>query len=263
MGGAPGSDSELRRGLSTVNEKLVPAEAELRTQAAFLDQMQNSRTEPGQPLIVPGAFARDFPALELAARELSATRLQFDAIAARDTQENPEYQAAQERLRIADQTYRGEIDQAVEAVKRDIAAKTEAVQFLRTQKDTYLARLAGLANRFVEFDGLKQELAQRRTIVGDAEKRRSDAAHSLLTAAQETLFATMDGPRAGTKPVSPQRNLNIAIGTLLGLLTGIGLAFLARQYSQTVRSESDLAGLSENLMIVSVPKVRTPLQKAS
>lgn len=263
MGGSPSGDSDLRRGLSTVNERLVPAEADLKTQLKFLEQIETARAGSDGVLIVPGTFVRDYPALDLAARELSTTRIQMDEIASRDTPENPEFQVAQERVRLAEQTYRNEIDEVIEAVRRDIAAKSEAIAFLRSQKDVNLGRLAELANRFVEFDGFKQELAQRRSIVADAEKRRSDAAHALLTAAQETLFATMDGPRTSAKPVSPKRPLNIAIGTLLGLLTGIGLAFLARNYSQIVRSESDLIGLVENLLVVSVPKVRTPLQKAS
>jgi len=260
MGGSPG-DSELRRGLGTVNERLVPAEADLATQLKLFEQIEIARAGSNESPIVPGAFVRDYPAFDLAARELSTTRIQMDATAARLTPENPEFQSVEERVRLAEETYRKEIDKVIEAARRDIAAKTEAITFLRTQKDEYLGRLAALADRFVEFDGLKQELAQRRLIVADAERRRSDAAHARLTAAQETLFATMDGPRSSIKPVSPKRQLNVAIGTLLGLLTGIGLAFLARNYSQVVRSESDLAGLAENLMIVSVPKVRSPLQK--
>jgi len=260
MGGSPG-DSELRRGLSTVNERLVPAEADLATQLKFLEQIETARAGSSESLIVPGTFIRDYPAFDLAARELTTTRIQMDATAARLTPENPEFQAAEERVRLAVETYRKEIDKVIEAVRRDIAAKAEAIAFLRTQKDECLGRLSALADRFVEFDGLKQELAQRRLIVADAERRRSDAAHALLTAAQETLFATIDGPRSSIKPVSPKRRMNVAIGTLLGLLIGIGLAFLARNYSQIVRSEADLAGLAENLMIVSVPNVRTPLQK--
>jgi uncharacterized protein involved in exopolysaccharide biosynthesis len=262
MGGSPG-DSELRRGLATVNERLVPAEADAATQTKLLEQFELARAGSDESPVVPGTFVRDYPAFDLAARELSATRIQMDATEARLTPEHPEFQVAAERLRFAEMTYRDEIERVIEAVRRDIAAKSEAITFLRNQKDEYLGRLAALADRFVEFDGLKQELAQRRLIVADAERRRSDAAHALLTAAQETLFATMDGPQSSVKPVSPKRKLNIALGTLLGLLTGVGLAFLARNYSQVVRSESDLAELADDLMIVSVPKVRTPLQKAS
>src|SRR5262249_30739533 len=135
--------------------------------------------------------------------------------------------------------------------------------FMRGQRNIYLERIAELTNRYVEFDGLRQEMTQCRAIVADAEKRRSDAAHALLTAAQETLFATLDGPRTTTNPVSPRRQLNVVVGTLLGLVTGIGIAFLARQFSQIVRSETDLAGIADGMLIVSVPKVRKPLQMAS
>lgn len=261
MSGSSSGDSELRRSLVQLNERLVPAEADLRVQRAFLQQLANAQADSTEFVEVPGPLVREYPALEQAVRDLSAAQSQMDSVAARVTPENAEYQMTEERLRLSEQTYLTEVERATAALEREIEAKTEAVNFMRGQRESYLERLAELTNQYVRFDGLRQELAQSRTIVADAERRRSDAAHALLTAAQETLFSTLDGPRASTNPVSPQRKMNFVLGTLLGLVTGIGLAFLARQFSQIVRSETDLAGIAdEDLLVVSVPKVRRPLQ---
>jgi uncharacterized protein involved in exopolysaccharide biosynthesis len=263
MGGSAGGESELRRSLVQLNERLVPAEADLKVQQAFLEQLQKAQDDSNEFVNVPGTLIREYPSLEQAVRDLGTARSQLDAVAARLTPENPQYQSNEEHLHLVEQSYGQEVIRAMSAIQREIEAKFEAVTFMRSQKNIYLVRIAELTNRYVEFDGLRQELAQCRTIVADAEKRRSDAAHALLTAAQETLFATLDGPRTSTNPVSPQRKLNVAVGTLLGLITGIGMAFLARQFSQIVRSETDLAGIADDLPIVSVPKVRKPLQMAS
>ena len=104
-------------------------------------------------------------------------------------------------------------------------------------------------------------MLQRRENLAEAEKRRSDAFHAQLTAAQDVLVSTVDPPRADPNPVSPRRFLSTAVGTFLGLLIGLGLAFLAQQYTHTVRSESDLTGLGEDLPIVSVPRVGVPIKK--
>jgi succinoglycan biosynthesis transport protein ExoP len=260
MGGSGGGESELRRSLTQLNERLVPAQADLKVQQAFLKQLRRARADKDEIVNVPGTVIREYPSLEQSVRDLGSARSQMDAVAARLTPENPEYQSAEVHWQLVEQTFESEVDRAVSAIGREIEAKYEAVQFMQTQKNAYLERIANLTNRYVEFDGLRQELAQRRTIVADAEKRRSDAAHALLTAAQETLFATLDGPRAGPNPVSPKRKANFCIGTLLGLITGVGMAFLARQFSQIVRSENDLNGISDDLLIVSIPKVRKPLQ---
>ena len=262
MGGAPGGDSELRRALATINDRLLPAETDLKLQQALLMQFERLEMDRTPLVDVPASLIRDYPALEQSIRELTGARVQLSSVAARVTIENPEYQTALERLRLLESVFLDEVKRAASAVRKEIAAKTEAVDFMRTEKEQYLARVAELTNRFVEFDGLRQEMTQRRAIVVDAEKRRSDAAHALATAAQETLFATIDGPRTSTKPVSPNRRLNVLIGTLLGLVTGVGLAFLTRQFSLVVRSETDLVDITSGLIVVSVPRVKRPLHKA-
>ncbi len=262
LSGSPGADSELRRALVSINEALVPAEAALKAQISFRDQMQQAHTQTGDLMVVPGVFIRDYPGLDLAARELATVRGLMDAVAARNTPQHPEYQATSERLRRVEQTYRDEISRSVQAIEREIATKTESLEFLHEKQQVYARELSGLANKHVEFEGLKEELRQRRLIVEGSERRRSDAAHAVLTASQEVLFSAVDSPRAGSKPVSPQRTMNAALGTLIGLLIGIGLALVARNYSQTVRSESDLAALADRLPIVSVPRVYAPFQRA-
>jgi uncharacterized protein involved in exopolysaccharide biosynthesis len=263
MGGSAGGESELRRSLVQLNERLVPAEADLQVQHAFLQQLRVALKDPRELVNVPGSLIREYPSLEQVIRDMGSARSQLNAVASRVTPENPEFQSTEEHLRRVELSYAKEVSRAMSAIEQEIEAKFEAVNYMRAQKDKYLERIAELTNRYVEFDGLRQELVQCRTIVADAEKRRSDAAHALLTAAQETRFATLDGPRTSTEPVSPQRKLNTLAGTLLGLITGVGMAFLARQFSQIVRSEADLAGVADDVLVVSVPKVRKPLQRAS
>jgi uncharacterized protein involved in exopolysaccharide biosynthesis len=262
MAGSPGGDSELRRTLAMLNDRLIPAESELLVQQAFLDQLERAELNKAELVDVPATVIREHASLDQALRELTSARVQMSAVAARLTAENPEYMATAERLKKLESVYVDEVRRAARAVRKEISAKSEAVEYMRAEKEQYVARLAELTNQFVKFDGLRQELSQRRAIVSDAEKRSSDAAHAQLTAAQEILFATIDGPRTGTNPVSPRRQLNTMIGTVLGLVLGVGLAFLARQFSQIVRSEADLAEIGNGIVVVSVPRVKRPLHKA-
>lgn len=263
LGGSSSSDSELRRGLISINEQIVPAESALQAQQNLLEQIRKARDTAGEPLVLPGVYVRDYPGLEAAARELATVRLKMSSVAARLTPQAPEYQMTVEQLRNTETAYVEEIDRALEGIEREVAIKAATCEFLRAKQQDFLRRLALLVDKHVEFEGMKEQLRQRRLIVEGAERRRSDAAHAVLTAAQEVLYSAVDAPRASLNPVSPRRTLNVVLGTLLGLVNGIGLAFLARHYSQTVRSESDLTELVERLPIVSVPRVRVPFQRAS
>ncbi len=263
LSGSTTSDSELRRELTAINDQLLPAESELTLQTALLEEMQKARDEGVKQLMLPGSFVRDYPALDVSARELVSARIQMDDVAARTTAQNPEYPAAQERLRLAEKTFNNQLDQVADAVQREIAARTELVEFLQNDKDMFLGKLATLSNKFLQYDGLKQEVARCRAAVADAEKRRSEAFHGVLSTGEETQFATMDGPRTSAEPISPKPALTVTMGLMLGLFCGSVFSLVTRRFSQVVYSEADLAGIDDSWMIVSVPKVPIPLQKAS
>ncbi len=256
-----GGESDLRKSLNSVNERLTPALIELQERTRFLDQVQKARLSP-EPIVVPAFLLHEYGALDETSRSLVKAHLDLDAVAARYKPDHSEYRSTEDRLRRTEQTCRAQADLALRALEKDIAAKKQSLDYLAETKQGYVKRMAELANKSVQYAGLVEEVRQRRETVAEVEKRLSDAFHAQLTAAQDVLLSTVDPPRTDPNPVSPRRALNIGVGTVLGLLIGLGLAFLARQYTYTVRSESDLTGLGEELPIVSVPRVARPIRKA-
>lgn len=54
-------------------------------------------------------------------------------------------------------------------------------------------------------------------------------------------------------PISPRPAANLTLGTLLGLIVGVGLAFLLERLDQSVRGPADLVGLSGRPLLGIVP----------
>ncbi len=60
---------------------------------------------------------------------------------------------------------------------------------------------------------------------------------------------------ANTTPVSPNNRLNLAIGAVLGLMIGIGLAFVREFMDKTVKDDSFITETLQYANLGTVPKM--------
>jgi len=257
-------ESELRKYLANVEQQLITLESQLTEREALLERVTASRADGVDPAALPAPFLQEHSGLVEMGKRLVEARAKLAELAASQTPQHAEYRAAADRLKNIEREYRQQFDRAVQALELEVAAKRAAVESLRRERDQRMELLAKVSGRYVEFARLKSELEQRRRIAEEAKRRQSAALNRLITAAGEVVFATLDGPRCSTKPVRPRRKLNTLIGLVLGLLTGLGLAFLRRNYSSTICTDSDLIGLdgSSDLFVASIPTFRaSPIRR--
>ena len=94
-----GGESDLRKSLNSVNERLTPAQVELRERLMFLEQVEKARLSSPGPIVVPAFLLHEYAALDEASRSLVHAYIDLNAVAARTKPEHSDYRTAQDRLR--------------------------------------------------------------------------------------------------------------------------------------------------------------------
>jgi len=93
----------------------------------------------------------------------------------------------------------------------------------------------------IEVASLKSEIETRRRFLDDLVNRQSETEVSdRLRDTQASNVHVVDPAETPRVPVSPRKRFNLLVGVLLGLLAGVGAAFLADHIDNTVKGEHDL-----------------------
>jgi uncharacterized protein involved in exopolysaccharide biosynthesis len=131
------------------------------------------------------------------------------------------------------------------------AAQTERASLL-VQRDQVRARLAELEQRSAatpiierDYDALMQELQSAQKKHAELEQKQMEAqlASNLETERKGERFALIEPPLEPQKPISPNRQLIVALGIVLALGSAIGLMLLLEALDTRIRSRDDIIAL--------------------
>jgi len=123
-------------------------------------------------------------------------------------------------------------------IERTVSNLTSQISALRAQPGS---EQAPTSERISSLSASRQALI---------EQNASLLANGLAQGASATLTAP---PAASSSPVSPKRSLNLLAGLVIGLLVGVGLAWLREVMSPSLRSAEAAAALLDVPVLSSVP----------
>ncbi|MDZ7262179.1 MAG: GumC family protein, partial [candidate division KSB1 bacterium] len=140
---------------------------------------------------------------------------------------------------------------------------------LEVDLETYKTREEGLkriiADYDVEFQTLpKQELLLARLI---RDRDVNDKIYSMLLEKREELRITeagkigdvqiIDAAEEPISPIKPKKNRNLALGFVLGLAIGLGLAFFLESLDTSIKSQEDVEKYVNLPVLASIPSIHT------
>jgi len=126
--------------------------------------------------------------------------------------------------------------------------------------DTTAAKLGGQITATVPLDTVLIEVAVTSTDpqvaaqVADAVGRQfistvADLESVPAGQSSPVKVTVVSAPTVPTAPISPRRSLNLALGGVLGLLLGLGLALLRDQLDTTIKNEKDCAEVTDTTVL--------------
>ena len=245
--GTDPKDSVVTASLQEMNKQLADVEVDRMVKEARLRSIQNSPPE----VIDAAAFAD--PALQASKQQLAQLRTQYaamiqtygsaymplKAIKAQidllehnlKTAENAEITRAQKEFDAA---------QANEAMLRESLSQEEQKAFDNGQKGIQFefARSQYEANRLL-YDGLQQRLQEAGIIAG----------------LHTTSIHVIDSADIPTDSSAPRTKVNLAIGTMLGLMLGFGVALLLESLDTNLKTMTDIEQALQMPLLAAIPAV--------
>lgn len=157
---------------------------------------------------------------------------------------HPEYQRVQADVETLTDKLAREIGIASRGLGASAAADRQRTSELSAAYDKQKKRVLDLKRQREEISLLVRDVENAQRIYDGALQRFGQT--SMEAQSTQTDIAVLNPASVPTKPSKPQTVLNIVLSTILGLLFGIGFAFLAEMVNRRVRSSLDIV---ENLGI--------------
>jgi len=156
-----------------------------------------------------------------------------------------------------------------------IQASLLEIKHLQVELQTLEATQAALNRVLQNYSATLQNLPAKEYQLAHLmrEKTVADNVYSTLLQRREAAKITeaekaeniriIDPALTPRDPVKPKKKMNLAMGLLMGLFTGVGLAFLLEFMNKTIHNADDVEKYLEMELIGSIPKTREMIIKTS
>ena len=159
-------------------------------------------------------------------------------------------------IRASKQVYETQLNEQVESIKHSLGIQLEIAQSTLDSVSKRLSALRGEAtgsratnNAYYQ---VKDEYIKAQNILDEAQK--SKAQKSIENTMPMRPAISWDPAEPASAPSSPKVVLNMALGVLVGLLVGIGLAFFIEYLDTSVKTMDDVEAMLGVPVLAIIPK---------
>ncbi len=230
-------------GQSDLRQQAVQLESESRTSADSVHEAEQllvvlklAQQDPEQLVAMPSSLLDSQPTLSRLKDGLIEAQLRAARLGGTRTVDHPQVQAAHEAVEQIRHDLHDELHVAIRGVQIELDLSRSRYIDLKDQVQKINVRLAGLARRRAEYSNRVAALENSRQVLDQARKHLSAAQSEQVAAHSASLVTTLDRPDAGTHPIGISRSSVLLVGTIGGLILGLGWTFLTVTPSPTSRS---------------------------
>ncbi len=159
-------------------------------------------------------------------------------------------------LRAQKDVYARQLTEQIDSVRRSLEIKRNISgttnENLGRQVQNLRDDQRSLRQGSTDYFELKEELIRAKTVLGTAEQKYSS--ESIERNMPQVPAVIWEKAEAASIPYSPKVLLNMVLGTLVGLIVGVGLAFLIEYLDTSIKTMDDVESLLGVPVLAVVPK---------
>jgi succinoglycan biosynthesis transport protein ExoP len=230
--------------LDELNKEMTTAESDRMQKEAVYRQTQSSDPDVVASAIIADAAGGGSGASLLdKLREQQATlRIQ---IAELSTQLGPSYPKVAQlnsQIKEIDHEVQTEVNKAVDHLRGEYQAALQRETMLRESFERQKQEANKLNENSIEYSLLKRDVDSNRTLYEGLLEKLKEA--GVTAGLRSNNFRIINAARVPTSPSEPNIPRNLAFALVLGVISGVGLAFLLENMDNTVRTPEQAQAIS-------------------
>ena len=185
--------------------------------------------------------AMNNPVMQRLAEEYNRLKGEFAKVSERYLPDMPLYQQTQAALDSAKKSLEDETKSQIARAYQDYQAALRAEQGIQAQVNQARGDSFQLKNNAVQYNILSAEISNLKSLLDTLMTRKSEAdVSSRLKGLGASNIYVVDRAEIPLVPSSPRTARNSAVGLLLGLFLGLGLALLYENLDVTIKDAEDI-----------------------
>lgn len=239
-----------------VDERIRQMQEELtKAQAARIEKESlYNLVQRGDNASLPGVF--ESKTIQDLTVQLADLERQLAQLTTTFTADYPKAQQLQNQINAIQAALSRERGHAAEQITNQYVAALKWERLARHELEQQQQRAYGNAKQFAEYDRLTREVDTNQNLYTGLLQHLKEAGFSPALNASE--IRVVDPAMPPQVPASPKVVLNLALASALGLVLGVGLAFLTESMDETFKSPEEMEGFLGSILLASVPCVRSP-----
>ncbi len=230
--------------LDELNKEMTIAEFDRMQKEAVYNQTQSNDPDAIAAAIISAAGGNGSGSLLLdKLREQQAgLRIQVADLSTQFGPSYPKVAQLSSQLKEIDKQLQTETNKAVDHLKGQYLAALQRENMLRASFEKQKQEANKLNESAIEYSILKRDLDSNRTLYEGLLEKLKEA--GVTAGLRSNNFRIIDAARVPTGPSEPNIPRNLSFALVLGIISGVGLAFVLENLDNTVRTPEQAAAIS-------------------
>jgi polysaccharide biosynthesis transport protein len=240
--GAGESENIIHERLRRLQQQLTEAEAERYARQSFYSLAQQQGVEHMESDVLRALTVR-----------LADLRDEYTRLRSTFTEDYPRTRQVRNQLEELEAQLSRERGRIAAAIDGEYRAAIRRQELLRSAFDEQKSRVDQLAGQTAEYHVLKRDAASLLDLFTLLQQKRKEAGVSAALAGTEVGVVNLAA--IPQEPIRPLPKKNLQLGVLVGLMLGIGIAFLREITDSTMRTAEEVGSLSDRPILALIPSI--------